>query len=70
MLALTSAECRHKRLQEMRQTAKRPQFGLITNIVRADFIPEVTSASKDVWVIVHLYKDKCTVFCLRCCSPN
>lgn len=48
---------RQKRLAEMKALAAKNKFGDIYPLVRADFVREVTDASKEVWVIVFLYQD-------------
>lgn len=51
------AEYRKKRLEELKEVARKPRFGSVLPIVGADFIREVSQAPPDVWVVVHLYKD-------------
>lgn len=49
--------CRHKRMMEMQAQAAKEKFGEVTEISKPDFIREVTEASKEHYVVVHLYKD-------------
>ena len=49
---------RQRRLAELSATASRPPFGSVTQITKDQFVAEVTKASEEVWVVVHLYKDK------------
>ena len=53
--------CRQRRLAELSASASTPHFGTIRQIDKAQFVAEVTQASEDVWVVVHLYKDKCAL---------
>ena len=50
---------RQQRLQQLKSAAKALTFGSVAKITREQFVSEVTNASRDSWVIVHLYKDKC-----------
>ncbi|KAF0369755.1 thioredoxin-like protein [Gigaspora margarita] len=50
-------EYRQKRIAEMKAEALRAKFGELMQISKPDFIREVTDASKEVWVVVHLFKD-------------
>ncbi|CAG8576902.1 5463_t:CDS:2 [Dentiscutata heterogama] len=50
-------EYRQKRIAEMKAEALRSKFGEVIQISKPDFIREVTDASKEVWVVVHLFKD-------------
>jgi hypothetical protein len=43
----------------MKAEASREKYGQLTQISKPDFIKEVTEASQEVWVIVHLFKDPC-----------
>jgi hypothetical protein len=36
---------------------RREKFGRVTHLTRADYVAEVTEASEDTWVALHLYKD-------------
>jgi len=49
-------EYRRKRIAEMQSQLKRERFGEVTQISEPDFVKEVTEASKDVWVVCHLFK--------------
>ncbi|RIA86258.1 thioredoxin-like protein [Glomus cerebriforme] len=51
------AEYRQKRIAEMKAEASQEKFGQLIQISKPDFIREVTEASQEVWVIVHLFKD-------------
>ena len=48
---------RQKRIAEMKAEASREKFGQVIQISKPDFIKEVTEASQEVWVVVHLFKD-------------
>jgi hypothetical protein len=48
---------RKQRLQEMRAAALKPKFGVVYEISRQDFIPEINQAPVGVWVVVHLYQN-------------
>ncbi|KAG0226107.1 hypothetical protein BGW41_004266 [Actinomortierella wolfii] len=50
-------EYRQKRLDAIKQEMSENKFGDIIPISKPDFVREVTEASKDVWVVVYLYKD-------------
>ncbi|CAO3649384.1 unnamed protein product [Mucor fragilis] len=50
-------EYRHKRMMEMQAQAAKEKFGEVKEISKPDFIKEVTEASKECHVVVHLYKD-------------
>jgi thiol-disulfide isomerase/thioredoxin len=47
---------RRKRIAELRAQAMTEKFGELTQISEVDFIREVTEASKEVWVVVHLFQ--------------
>ena len=49
---------RQQRLQQLKAAAKPLTFGSVGKITREQFVSEVTEASRECWVIVHLYKDK------------
>ena len=49
-------EYRQKRLQELRQQQKAERFGSIMHISAAQFVREVTEASAEHSVIVHMFK--------------
>ena len=49
---------RLERIEQLKQAQKQARFGSIEQITRADFVHQVTNAGEDVWVVVHLYKDK------------
>ncbi|KAI8064603.1 thioredoxin-like protein [Gongronella butleri] len=50
-------EYRRKRLQEMHASAAKEKYGDVTQISKPDFVKEVSEASKDCYVVVHLYQD-------------
>ncbi|ORE07747.1 thioredoxin-like protein [Rhizopus microsporus var. microsporus] len=50
-------EYRQKRMMEMQAMAAKDKYGQVTEISKPDFVREVTEASKDCHVVVHLYKD-------------
>ncbi|CAG8448217.1 2142_t:CDS:2 [Ambispora gerdemannii] len=50
-------EYRKKRMAELKAEAERAKYGQYVQISKPDFIREVTDASKEDWVIVHLFKD-------------
>ncbi|KAF9162293.1 hypothetical protein DFQ27_007611 [Actinomortierella ambigua] len=50
-------EYRQKRLDAIKMEMSENKFGDIIPISKPDFVREVTEASKDVWVVVYLYKD-------------
>lgn len=49
---------RQQRLKQIQEEASKRRFGSVLKIVREQFVAEVTEASKQSWVVVHLYKDK------------
>ncbi|KAI9140191.1 thioredoxin-like protein [Paraphysoderma sedebokerense] len=48
---------RRQRMAEMQEQMKREKFGELVQISEPDFVREVSDASKNVWVICHLFKD-------------
>ena len=50
-------EYRAKRLEELRQQQVRNRFGEVVEIVKDDWVREVTDSSKTCFVVVHLYLD-------------
>ncbi|KAI9495517.1 thioredoxin-like protein [Zychaea mexicana] len=50
-------EYRKQRLQEMQKLAEKDKYGEVTQISKPDFVKEVTEASKECYVVVHLFKD-------------
>ena len=50
--------CRARRIAELRARAARSRFGDLYPLVRADFVAEVTEASKSAWVVVLLYQTR------------
>ncbi|KAI8975495.1 thioredoxin-like protein [Mycotypha africana] len=63
-------EYRYKRMMEMKAQAVKEKYGEVTEISKPEFIKEVTEASKECYVVVHLYKDYIPVCKLmnRCLS--
>ncbi|XP_077300252.1 viral IAP-associated factor [Arctopsyche grandis] len=49
-------EYRRKRIAEMKQLASKPRFGSVHEISGQDYVQEVNNAGKDIWVVIHLYK--------------
>jgi hypothetical protein len=49
-------EYMEKRMQEMKIFAAKPKFGRVIELRKQDYIPEVTNAPKDVYVVLHLYQ--------------
>ncbi|XP_019385063.1 PREDICTED: phosducin-like protein 3 isoform X2 [Crocodylus porosus] len=47
---------RQQRLAEWKATQVKNKFGELLEISGQDYIQEVTKAGKDIWVILHLYK--------------
>ncbi|KAF8928147.1 Phosducin-like protein 3 [Dissophora ornata] len=50
-------EYRQQRLDSIKQQMSEDKFGEIQHIYKTDFVREVSEASKDVWVVVYLYKE-------------
>lgn len=48
---------REKRLKELREKRARDRFGSVRDIEKAEWTREVNDASKERWVIVHMYQD-------------
>jgi hypothetical protein len=48
---------RRKRMLEMQAEASKEKYGDLTEISKPDFVREVTEASKECYVVVHLYQD-------------
>ena len=53
------ADGRRRRLEELKHSGARPRYGVVHNIEGTEFVPEVSHAGDDVWVLVHLYKHAC-----------
>ncbi|XP_006034517.1 phosducin-like protein 3 [Alligator sinensis] len=47
---------RQQRLAEWKATQMKNKFGELLEISGLDYVQEVTKAGKDIWVILHLYK--------------
>lgn len=56
-LFLYSLNFRAQRLNAIKQELSEDKFGEIQHIYKTDFVREVSDASKDVWVVVYLYKE-------------
>ncbi|KAG0263668.1 Phosducin-like protein 3 [Mortierella polycephala] len=50
-------EYRQQRLNAIKQEMSEDKFGEIQHIYKTDFVREVSDASKDIWVVVFLYKE-------------
>ncbi|KAJ3001747.1 hypothetical protein HKX48_002724 [Thoreauomyces humboldtii] len=48
---------RRQRMAEMNAASKLEKYGSVTQIQKIDYTVEVTEASKDTWVVVHLFQD-------------
>ncbi|KJE89795.1 phosducin-like protein 3 [Capsaspora owczarzaki ATCC 30864] len=48
---------RNQRINELRAAASRAKFGDLLHIGSHEFVDQVNKAGKDVWVVLHLYKD-------------
>lgn len=53
----TLNEYRQRRLAELKQAQVRNRFGEVVEIVKDDWVREVTECSRSCWVVVHLYHD-------------
>ncbi|ORX43573.1 thioredoxin-like protein [Hesseltinella vesiculosa] len=51
------AEYRRKRLEEMQASAAKEKYGDVMEISKPEFIKQVTEASQECMVVVHLYQD-------------
>jgi hypothetical protein len=49
-------EYQARRLQELKEYAQKPKFGVVLELRKQDYIAEVTNAPKDVFVVLHLYQ--------------
>src|SRR4051794_2213486 len=52
---LTLLRCREKRMQELKDTLSRNKYGEFRQISEKEFIPEVSKAPEDVFVVCHLF---------------
>jgi len=43
------------RLKELEQESTKPKFGRVFEISREDYVDEVTKASNEAFVVLHLY---------------
>ncbi|KAJ1659321.1 Proteolipid protein 2 [Dispira simplex] len=48
---------REKRIREIQAFTARAQFGELVQISEPDYKKQVTEVSRDVWVVVHLFRD-------------
>jgi hypothetical protein len=48
---------RQRRLAEIKIAQMRNKFGDVNEIIKADWVREVTEASETAWVVCHLYQD-------------
>lgn len=46
-----------KRMEELKQIAQKPRFGQVIEFRKQDYVTEINNAPKDVYVIIHLYKN-------------
>lgn len=44
-------------MQELLEKARTEKFGDIVEIAETEFVDQVTKASEEFWVVIHLYKD-------------
>lgn len=68
-------EYRQQRMKEMKMAAVRNRFGEVVSIVKDDWVREVTEASQNCIVIIHLFEDsliECQVMdeCLAVLAPK
>lgn len=49
---------RQERIEQLKAAQKQAKFGTMEHITRGNFVEQVTHAGEDVYVVVHLYKDK------------
>ncbi|KAL3274801.1 hypothetical protein HHI36_019585 [Cryptolaemus montrouzieri] len=47
---------REKRIAEMKHMLERAKFGSVGEISAQDYVEEVNKAGKEIWVVLHLYK--------------
>lgn len=55
----SSNTSRRKRLEELRKGVARQRFGGLEEIRGSEFVAQVTNAGEGIWVVCHLYKDRC-----------
>mmetsp|Transcript_895 Transcript_895/g.2323 ORF Transcript_895/g.2323 Transcript_895/m.2323 type:complete len:288 (-) Transcript_895:510-1373(-) len=48
---------RQARLAELKREAAAARFGTVLPLAKADFIRDVTEASREIWVVVEMFKD-------------
>jgi len=53
----TLEKIRQQRLRELKAEAAKQRFGDVYPLSRADFIRDVTEASREYWVVVEMFKD-------------
>lgn len=51
------AKYREQRIREMKRAAAIERFGEVRNVERSDWMREINEASKEAWVVVHIYQD-------------
>lgn len=51
------ARYREQRIEEMKKAAALDRFGAVSNVERSDWMREINEASKETWVVVHIYQD-------------
>ncbi|XP_044754272.1 viral IAP-associated factor homolog [Coccinella septempunctata] len=47
---------RNKRIAEMKMAMEKAKFGSVGEISAQDYVEEVNKAGKEIWVVLHLYK--------------
>lgn len=47
---------RNKRMAEIQDRMNKAKFGSVLEISACDYVKEINQASKDAWVVLHLYK--------------
>jgi len=50
-------KCRQARLEELKKKKERFRFGELCHIRKSEFIREINEASKENWVVLHLYRE-------------
>ncbi|XP_064651932.1 phosducin-like protein 3 [Lineus longissimus] len=50
-------EIKRKRIAEIKAAQRKAVFGSVLEITKADYVKEVNNAGKDIWVILHIYKN-------------
>lgn len=52
-----AVEIRKKRLAEMKALAAKSKFGSVLPLERPDYVREVTEASNDCYVVLHMHQE-------------